>query len=214
MATRSSGRGTDAVALHAAIGRQVLVLASTGVETLALAIWLEAVLAAPVVSATAATGIGVLAAGLLVEHVLADLTVNGPDVSVPPGFVVANATSEAASWGLWLAIATWLGGADGFLLAGGTLGALLVPQHSVQVAVRRGRPPFSNVVNAGTVGFSVLEAAGATAWLVLVVRGDRVRSVLVDHGLAWVDPAAAGVGLLAVSLFVEHNLGVALARRS
>lgn len=199
--------------LHAAIGRQVLVAAFTGVEALALGIWLEVVRGVPAVSQAAAVGLGILAVGLLVEHVLTDLTVNGLDLALPLGSVIAFTASETVLWALWLVIAEWLGGADGFLLAGGVLAVLLVPQHSVEDAVLRGRPPLSNVVNLGTVGFSLLEAAGATAWLVLVTRGGLVEPVLADAGLAGVDPANLGLAVLAVALLVEHNVGVAFSRR-
>ena len=214
MATRTSDRGAEATATHAAIGRQVLIVAFTGVETLALGVWLELVLEASPLSRAAVVGLGVLAVGLFAEHVLTDLTVNGLDLSLPLGSVVAFSATEAVLWALWLVVAEFLGGVDGALLAGGVLAMLLVPQHSVEDSVLRGGGFLSDLVKPGTIGFSVLEAAGATVWLLLVVRGELIAPVVREVGLAGVDPAGVGLAVLAIALFVEHNVGVAFSRRS
>jgi hypothetical protein len=41
-------------------------------------------------------------------------------------------------------------------------GVVLVPQHTVEDNVLRGRGLFADLFAAGTIGFSIVEAAGAT----------------------------------------------------
>ena len=185
----------------------------TGVETVALVAWLALVADAPLVSRAAAVGLAVLVGGLLVEHVITDLAVNGPNLSLPFGKVVLVSASEALLWVGWLAIAERVAGLRGSLVAGAVLAVLLVPQHSVEDNVLRGRGAFSSVLTSGTVGFSVLEAASGTAWLLLVTRDAALEARLADLGLPGVDVAVVGVAVLAVGLFFEHVVGVAFARR-
>lgn len=195
----------------AAVGttaRLGLVAAFTAVETAALAGWLDLVRDAPVVSRAVALGLGVLAVGLFVEHLLTDVAVNGVNLDVPFGAVLAFTASETVLWGVWLELADLVGGLVGVGVASVVLAVALVPQHTVEDNVLRGRPLLSDLVDLGTVGFSLVEAAGAAAWLVLVVRPD-----LVGGAVAGVDAALVGLGLLAVALFVEHNLGVRFSSR-
>lgn len=214
MATLESG--SEGV-LSRALGfltRYAFVAAFTGVETAALAAWLALVEGAATVSQVTAIGLGVLLVGLVVEHVLTDVAVNGADLSVPVGPTVFVSATETALWGLWLLVAERVGGVDGILVAGVVLAVLLVPQHSVEDSALRGRGLFSRLLNVGTLGFSVIEAAGATLWLLFVREGGEVQPLLAEVGMGSVDPAVAGVGLLAASLFVEHVVGVAFSRRN
>jgi hypothetical protein len=212
MATIDSG-GRSSLAGFRVTGQTFLMVGFTLVETLALGLWLTLVGGAPLISAASAVGLGVLTMGLVLEHVLTDATINGVSVSVLPGKqVLAVSSSEALLWVLWLGVAERLGGVDGVLAAGVIFAVLLVPQHTVEDNVLRGADPFESVVDLGTVGFSVVEAVGATVWLLLVFEGAQFRWLLATLGLGGVDPAAVGLGALAVILLVEHDIGVALAR--
>lgn len=189
-------------------GRVGLIAVFTAVETAALATWLRFVRDAPVVSTAVAIGLGVLLVGLFVEHVLTDAAVNGLDLDLPVAPVVGFSVSETVLWAVWLRIAEVVGGLAGFAVAFVVLGVLLVPQHTVEDNVLRGSPLFGDLVDLDTVGFSLIEAAGATVWLVLVLRPD-----LVGGTLGGVDAAVVGLAVLAVALFVEHTIGVRFSRR-
>jgi len=212
MATIDSGERSSLDGVRVT-GQTVLMVGFTLVETLALGFWLTLVEGAPLISAASAVGLGVLTVGLVLEHVLTDATVNGLSASALPGRqVVAVSVSESLLWALWLGVAEQLGGVDGILVAGAVLAVLLVPQHTVEDNVIRDVGPFASVVDLGTTGFSLVEAAGATVWLLLVFEGGQFSGLLAALGLGGVDPSAVGLGALAVFLFLEHDIGVALAR--
>ncbi|MDS0284172.1 hypothetical protein [Haloarcula onubensis] len=212
MATIDSGE-RSALAGVRVTGQTLLMVGFTLVETLALGLWLTLVQSAPVISATSAIGLGVLTSGLVVEHVLTDATVNGVSAdALPDRQALAVSVSEALLWVLWLGVADRLGGVDGILFAGGLFAVLLVPQHTVEDNVLRRVGPFDSVVDLGTAGFSVVEAAGATVWLLLAFEGGQFSGLLASLGLGGVDPAALGLAALAVFLLVEHDIGVKLAR--
>lgn len=194
------------------ISRAILIVSFTGVETVALVVWLGFVEDAPVISRASAIGLGVLAVGLVVEHFLTDQAVNGVDLSFPVGRGVLFSTTETALWALWLLVAERFAGLEGFLVAGGVLAVLLVPQHTIEDNALRGRGLFSTLVNRRTVGFSLIEASGATVWLLFVRRGDLIAPFL-EGSVPSTDPAILGVGILAFALFIEHNIGVAFSRR-
>jgi len=125
--------------------------------------------------------------------------------------VLAVSLSEGLLWVLWLGVAERVGGVDGVLAAGVLFAVLLIPQHTVEDNVLRGAAPFESVVDLGTVGFSVVEAVGATVWLLLAFEGGQFGGLLATLGLGGVDPAAVGLGALALFLLVEHDIGVARA---
>lgn len=218
MATRGHGTETEteteAVSTVGVAVNTVLVVAFTGVETLALVAWLAVVEGAPLASRAAAVGLGLLVAGLFVEHFLTDLAVNGVELSFPAGRAALFSASEAVIWALWLVIAEVIAGPVGILVAGVVLAVLLVPQHTVEDNVLRGRGLLSAVFDVGTAGFSLVEAAGATGWLLFVRHGDLVGPLLAEAGITAVGPATVGVGILAFALFVEHSMGVAFSRRA
>lgn len=196
-----------------AAGRLVVVLLFTGIETAALAVWLAFVLDAPTLSQMAAIGLGVLVVGLVVEHVLTGLAVTDR-LSFPGLRVVFISVTETVLWAGWLLVAEQVGGLTGVAVAGAALFVLLVPQHTVEDNVLRGDGLFSDVLAVGTVGFSFIEAAGATVWLALVLHGDRFAATLAPITGGVVEPATVGLGVLAVALFVEHVLGVRFSRRA
>ena len=194
-------------------GQTLLMVGFTLVETLALGLWLTLVESEPVISAASAVGLGVLTVGLVLEHVLTDATINGLSVDVlPDRQILAVSVSEALLWVLWLGIAERIGGVDGVLIAGALFALLLVPQHTIEDNVLRGAGPFASLVDLGTLGFSVVEAVGATVWLLLVFEAGQFSGLLATLGLGGVDPAAVGLGAMATFLLIEHDIGVALAR--
>lgn len=215
-------------------GRALGVLAFTAVEVAGLAAWL-AVARGTVETALPAAAAPVLLIGALVlEGVLTHVTVNGFGSRPPVGAILAFSASETVLWVAWLAAADAAGGSAGLLGASALLAVVLVPQHTLEDNVLRGDGLLSELFDAGTLRFSVVEAAAAAAWLALVAGGEgaldalsrRVGGVtaaglgepvpaLLDLlAAAGVDPGAAlGVGLLAVLLAAEHAMGVRYARR-
>lgn len=213
MATYTYGERTRTRTVVATLVRQGLIVVLTGVEAIALVLWLSLLREASPLSRLAAAGFGVLALGLLVEHVLTDLAVNDFDVSVPGVAAAALSASEALIWGLWLLIAGTIGGLVGLLVAGGLFAALLVPQHTIEDSVLRGRDPLADIANVEMLGYSVVEAVGAVLWLLFVTRPDLVEPILVEAGLTAAAAAPVGAGILATALLIEHEIGVHLARR-
>lgn len=188
--------------------RLLIIAAFTAVETAGLAVWLGFVLEAPLVSRAVAIGLGVLAVALFLEHVLTDVAVNGVDFEMPVGAIVVFSVTEVVLWGVWLEVARFLGGTTGLGAAFVVLGVLLVPQHTIEDNALRGDPLLARLVDLGTLPFSLIEAAGATVWLALVLFPG-----LVGGSVAGFSADLVGLAVLAVALFVEHNIGVRFARR-
>lgn len=211
--------------------RLLAVGAFTVVEVAALAIWLATVRGQPLDSPLAIAGVGVLSIGLFVEGVATYRTVNGLDARIPAGTVAVLAATGTACWVGWLWLAERLGGAAGIAVAGLVLAVLLVPQHTVEDNVLRGERAFSWIVDGRTAGFSAVEAAGATAWL-LVVTGELPASTVLG-GVVGIDTLTAAASLasalvpgtvgpgwlvgacaLTVALFLGHVGGVRFANRT
>lgn len=188
--------------------RTAIIAVFTVIETAALAIWLRVVRGEPTISTTVAIGLGVLAIGLIIEHLLTDVAVNGFDLDFPIGAIVILSVSETVLWGIWLEVAELVGGLVGFAVAFAVLAILLVPQHTVEDNILQGRDLFADLIDLNTVGFSLIEAVGATLWLALVIRPGLVGGTIVG-----IDAGVVGLGILAVTLFVEHNKGVRFSSR-
>lgn len=149
-----------------------------------------------------------LVVGLIVEHLLTDVAVNGIDLDFPIGAIVILSVSETVLWGIWLEVAELVGGLVEFAVAFAVLAFLLVPQHTIEDNILKGRDLLADLIDLNTVGFSLIEAVGATIWLALVIRPG-----LVSGTIAGIDTALVGLGILAVALFVEHNMGVRFSSR-
>lgn len=222
MATQERSERSTARSVAAAFARFVLGIVFTGVETLALGVWLTLVVGTPAVSRATAIGLGILLGGLVVKQFLTDLAVNGFDASFPGGRMLTVSVTETALWALWLAVAERVGGLDGILVAGIVLTVLLVPQHTVEDSVLRGRGLLADVLDLNTLGFSVVQAGGATVCLIFVLRRDLVAPFMEAVGtvtagplsvdVAALDPTFVGVALLGAALYVEHNMGVSFSR--
>lgn len=180
----------------------------TGIETAALALWLEFVRGEPAVSTAVAVGLGVLVAGLFVEHLLTDVAVNGVHLDFRFGAIAGFTISETVLWGVWLRAAEGVGGGVGIVIASVVLAVALVPQHTIEDNVLQGREPLGDLVDLDTAGFSLIEAAGAAIWLGLVLHPDAVGG-----SIGGVDAALVGLVGLGVALFVEHTIGVRFSSR-
>ena len=168
-------------------------------------------------------GASLLFAGLFLEGLLTHVTVNGVRRSPRSVVVAAFTASETLLWVGWLALAERIGGLLGIVVAGLALAVLLVPQHTIEDNVLRGEAAFARLFDAGTINFSVIEAAGATAWLLLVAGAIPVAPFLTVVGVTGLStalpvgvgvPELVGVAVLAASLFVEHLVGVRHALRA
>lgn len=188
--------------------RIAVIAVFTAVETAALAIWLRFVRDEPTMSTAAAIGLGVLAVGLILEHILTDVAVNGFNLELPLVAIVILSVSETLLWAIWLEVADLVGGINGFVIAFVVLAILLVPQHTVEDNILQGRGLIDDVINLNTAGISLIEAAGATVWLALVLRPDLIGGMVLGF-----EAALVGFGILAVSLLVEHNIGVRFSSR-
>ncbi|WP_372480713.1 hypothetical protein ACAH01_07280 [Halomicrobium sp. HM KBTZ05] len=194
--------------------RAVSILACTFVETAALVVWLAVVQTAALSSATALVGWGILAVGLLVERILKDLTANGVDLAVSTGSLVGLTLAETTVWNLWLAVAEASIAIEGFVLAATVLAVSLAVVYTIEDNALRGVVPHSSLLDSGTASVGVVTAVGATAWLLCELRPATAAQWLGTVGIESADPALAGLGVLALALFVTHNVGVAYARSS
>ncbi|WP_135365978.1 hypothetical protein [Halosimplex halophilum] len=197
----------------AAACRWALVAGVTAVEAAALSVWLALLAGASPWSREAAVGVVALAAALLVGHFLVDLTVNGPAVGFPLGRTLAVSLSEAALWTGWLAVVAALGGARGLFVGGVAFAVALAVQHTAEVDALRGAPLGSRLFDVRTVGYSLVTAGGATAWLALetgLASAGPLADIAAGVGVA---PGTAGFAVLVAALLVEHAVGVAIARR-
>lgn len=222
MATHESGERSATRNVAATAGRFTLVTVMALVEAVALGVWLRLVRTAPVASLTTAVGFAVLAGGLVVTFTVADVAVNGSAASFPGPRAIAVVLIETGLWALWLLVIDRIGGLPGIAVAGAALAALLVPQHTLADNVLRGKAAVSTLVDFDALGFSLVQAGGATLWYLFATRGELLRPLLADADalvgshlpvdVAALDPALAGLAALAAALFVEHLVGVSFSR--
>ncbi len=99
-------------------------------------------------------------------------------------FIIAITIAEVAIWSVWLgSTTTW-----GIWPAGGLLLVLIHVLHSIEMGSVKRKSPLVYAVNIHTIFFSIMEAAGATAWIAL--RNDH-------------HPLRGALALL-IGLTVEH----------
>ncbi len=70
-------------------------------------------------------------------------------------------------------------------------------EHTLSDNVFTGKRLFERIADRRTIGFSIIEGAGAAIWLALID----------------IDLALVGIAVLAAASFIEHNLAVNLALR-
>lgn len=190
----------------------------TIVETAGLGAWLALVRGEATVSTAAALGVGILFVALVVEAIINTVAVNGFG-AIRIGAIFTFSLTETLVWVVWFGLADRLGGLDGVAIAGVVLFVLMLPQHSIEDNVLRGRSLFGNVLELGTSAFTFVEAAGATVWLAFVLRGESflasagIDTIPVLSSLDFELGALVGLLLLGVALLIEHLMGVQFAMR-
>lgn len=194
--------------------RAVGVVSLTAVEVTALSVWLGLLDDATLLSAAGLVAVAALAAGMLVETLLAHVTVNAWSRPVPARSVGALTLAETLLWVGWLAAVQRADGLLGAVAAGLALAVALVPRHTVADNSVRGRDPLSSLVQRATVGLAVLEAAGATAWFLVVSGAVYLPEWFVTAPIAGFSPhAIVGAALLTGAAFARHLLAVRHALR-
>ena len=179
---------------------QLRIAVFTIVEGATLVIWLALVRSDAgiyqVSTGSLAAGIAVLVVGFTIEHIIAYNVIHNRGLFDLQGVPIAQkavvSLIETVIWAVWLVLADL-----NMLVAAIALTILLVLEHTLSDNVFKGKGLFSKLLDARTIGFSLVEAIGAGIWLALV-----------DANMAVV-----GVAILLVASFIEHILAVALGRK-
>jgi len=191
------------------------VVATTAVEVTALSVWLGLVADAPPASLAAGVGVAALAAGLLVAGLLAHVTVKGWRREVPAPPVVALALAETLLWIGWFGAVRRVGDPVGVAALGLALAAGLAPRHAIADNLLRSRRPLSTLLGRVPAGLALVEAGGATAWVLVVTGWVVVPEWVVTVPTAGFSAGAVvGAAVLAGALFVRRALAVRYALRA
>jgi hypothetical protein len=194
--------------------RAVGVVCLTVVEITALSVWLGLAADADPTSVSALVGVVGLGAGMLVEALLAHVTVNGWGRAIPARALAGLALAETALWVGWFGAVSAADGLVGVVGAGLAFSVALVVRHTVADGIVRGRSALATLVRRATIGLAVLQAAGATAWLLVVMGRVAVPGWVVSVPLAGFSTnAVVGAALLAAATFARHLLAVRHALR-
>jgi hypothetical protein len=141
-------------------------------------------------------GLAVLAVGFTIEHLLAYNVIHERGLldlrGAPLGRKAVVSVIETAIWAVWLILAEL-----NAIVAAVVLAGLLIVEHTLSDNVFKSRGLFSRLIDTRTIGFSVIEAAGAAIWLALVQA----------------NLAIVGIVILLVASFIEHSMAVALGRK-
>ena len=172
----------------------------TVVEVAALAIWLVLVRddagISQVEPSSTIIGVAILAGGITIEHLLSYNVINSRPLlkigGLPVGRKLVVSIIETGIWALWLILADLNALAAALVLA-----VLLIFEHTFSDNVFKDRGVFSRLVDLRTVGFSIIEAAGAAVWLGFVGAGQEILGIVV----------------LLVTSYVEHTMAVNLSRK-
>ena len=178
---------------------QLRIAIFTIVEGVALVTWLALVRSDAgiyqVSTSSLVAGLAVLAVGFTIEHLVAYNVIHNRGLfelqGLPIGQKAVVSLIETAIWALWLVLA-----ALNVILAAVVLTGLLILEHTLSDNVFKGRGLFSRLLDARTIGFSLIEAVGAAIWLSLVEA----------------NLAVVGILILVVASFIEHTMAVALGR--
>ena len=183
------------------LNKQVRIVIFTALEVVTLVVWLAlALIATDVLISILA--IVVLIVGFTIEHLITFNVIHNRSLFDFRGLPVAQkavvSLIETAIWVVWLVIAR-LDVFDGFepVIAAVVLTGLLIIEHTLSDNVFTGKRLFERIADRRTIGFSIIEGAGAAIWLALID----------------IDLALVGIAVLAVASFIEHNLAVNLALR-
>jgi len=170
------------------------------VEGVTLVVWLALVRSNAgiyqVSTGSLVAGLAVLVVGFTIEHIIAYNVIHNRGLLELQGVPIAQkavvSLIETIIWALWLVLADL-----NMIVAAVVLTGLLILEHTLSDNVFRGRDIFSKLLDARTIGFSLIEAVGAAIWLALVEA----------------NLAVVGVMILVIASFIEHMLAVALARK-
>ena len=183
------------------VNKQVRIVVFTAVEVVTLVVWLALALAADDVLDSIIAVI-VLIVGFTLEHLITFNVIHKRPLfdfrGLPVGQKAVVSIIETGIWVVWLVLAR-MEIFEGFehIVAGVVLAGLLIIEHTVSDNVFRRKRLFERLADKRTIGFSIIEAAGAAIWLALI-----------DIGFAVV-----GLVVLAAASFIEHNMAVNLALR-
>lgn len=184
------------------VSKQVGIIVFTSVEVVTLVVWLVLALSATDVL-TSILAVVVLIVGFTIEHLITFNVIHNRSLLDFSGLPVAQkavvSLIETAIWVVWLVIAR-LDVFNGFdpVIAAAVLTGLLVIEHTLSDNVFTRKKLFERLAYSRTVGFSIVEGAGAAIWLALVD----------------IDLALLGLAVLAAASFIEHNMAVSLALRA
>jgi hypothetical protein len=178
---------------------QIRIAIFTIVEGVALVTWLALVRSDAgiyqVSTGSLVAGLAILAVGFTVEHIVAYNVIHGRGLlelqGAPIGQKAVVSLIETSIWALWLVLADL-----NAVVAAVVLTGLLILEHTLSDNVFKGKGLFSRLLNGRTIGFSLIEAAGAAIWLALVEA----------------NLAVVGIVILVVASFIELLLAVALGR--
>jgi hypothetical protein len=134
---------------HRTAAADVLLWSGFAIERLAVAIWVRRVYA---------PGEGVTSSPLWEMGV----------------FIIVITIAEVAIWSVWLDST----GARGILAAGVLLLVLIHVLHSIEMGTVKRKNPLVYAANIRTIFFSIMEAAGATAWIALRNAHHPLRGAL------------------------------------
>lgn len=173
--------------------------AFTIVEVAGLVAWLALAL-----QDQALLGLGILAGALSLEHIITYFVIPQLPKDLRAPFpllsILAFSGIETVIWGVWLLLAQSLLNpftALNLFAAAAFLAIALLIEHTLSDNVFRSRGLFSKIIEARTIGFTIIEVVAASVWLLLVLVGQPV----------------IGTAVLLVGSFVEHNIAVKVAQR-
>lgn len=183
------------------VNKQVGIVVFTAVEVVTLVVWLILALEASD-ALFSILAVLVLIGGLTLEHLITYNVIHKRSLfnfrGLPVGKKAVVSLIETGIWVVWLVIARQdIAGGFEHVIAAVVLFGLLIIEHTISDNVFTGKKLFERLADKRTIGFSIVEAAGAAIWLVLID----------------VDLAIIGVIVLAGASFLEHNLAVNLALR-
>lgn len=183
------------------INKQVGIVIFTAIEVVTLVVWLAVALETDGI-VNSIIALAILIGGFTAEHLITFNVIHHRPLfnfsGIPVGQKAVVSLIEAAIWIVWLALAR----AEVFfgfdaVIAAVVLAGLLIIEHTVSDNVFTKKRLFERLADRRTIGFSIIEAAGAAIWLALID----------------IDLAAVGVAVLAAASFIEHNMAVELALR-
>jgi hypothetical protein len=179
---------------------QLRIAIFTFVEGATLVIWLALVRSDAgiyqVTTGSLVAGLAALVVGFTIEHIIAYNVIHNRRLLDLQGVPIAQkavvSLIETVIWALWLVLADF-----NAIVAAVALTILLIVEHTLSDNVFKGRDIFSKLLDARTIGFSLIEAVGAAIWLAFVEANLTV----------------VGIVILVIASFIEHTLAVALARK-